>query len=150
MGIGGQAAGGRRHLDEIEQLARATGRAAMIERAVLHQRLDDLLADRIDGIERGHRLLEHHGDDATAQALARGLVEAVHVAALQQHFAADARAHGRVQTENRAQGDALTRARFAEEGEHLAGVEREGHVVHRAHDAVARREGDAEIADAQE
>jgi hypothetical protein len=80
----------------------------------------------------------------------RGLVETVHVAALQQHLAGDARAHGREQAEDRAQGDALARARFAEEGEHLAGLEREGHVVHRAHDSVARLEGDAEIADAQE
>jgi hypothetical protein len=148
--IARQAPLGRRHLDEIEELARAPGRGAAIQVAVLHERLDDLAADRVDGVEGGHRLLEHQGDDPTPQALAGALVEAVHVTPLHEHLAGDPGSHGRMEAENRAEGDALAGARFAEEGEDLPGFEREGHVVHRTHDTVTRFERDAQIADTQE
>src|SRR5262245_23598067 len=54
---------------------------------MLHEGLGNLLADGVDGIERGHGLLEDEGDDAAPQRLARSLVEAVHVLPLHDHFA---------------------------------------------------------------
>jgi hypothetical protein len=124
-------------------------RRRAVEAAVLGERLGDLLADGVDRIERGHRLLEHQGHHAAAQRLARALVEAVHVAALHEHLAAHARARPLVESEDRPEGDALAGARFAQEREHLARLEREGDVVHRAHRAVARLEGHVEVANDQ-
>src|SRR6185295_6199670 len=101
-------------------------------------------------IERGHRLLEHQRDDAAAQRLARALVEPVHVAPLHKYLAAHPRARVLVQAEDRPEGDALAGARLAQEREHLARLEREGDLVHRAHGTVARLEGHAEVANGQE
>jgi len=67
---------------------------------MLDERLLDLSADRVDGIEGRHRLLEDHRHDPAAQILSRALVELIDVAAFEQHFAGDARAPGRVKAEN--------------------------------------------------
>ena len=50
--------------DRIEQLDRPLARRALARprRVVRADRLDDLLADRVDGVQRGHRVLEDHRD----------------------------------------------------------------------------------------
>jgi len=72
--IAREAAPRRRHLHEVEQLVRAPERRLAIAAAVPEERLDDLLSDRVDRIERGHWLLEDHRDDAAAEIFARILV----------------------------------------------------------------------------
>ena len=139
----------RRHSEQQRRLACPPARRAAIEVAVLGQRLGDLLAGRVDVVQRGHRLLEHDRDDGAPELFAGVLVESVHVAAVHGHLAGDAGAKRRVEAGDRTQGDALAGARFAEEGEHRPGVEREADVVHRTRDAVARLERHAEIADDQ-
>ena len=116
---------------------------------MLREGLGDLRADGVHRVERGHRLLEHHGDDAAAQALARALVEPVHVLAVHGDHAAHPRVRALVQPEDGPEGDALARAGFAEDGEDPARLEREGDVAHRAHGSVARLECHAEVADGQ-
>jgi hypothetical protein len=53
---------GIRHLDEIEELQRPPVRLPCGEPSVDAQRLGDLPADGVERVERGHRLLEDHGN----------------------------------------------------------------------------------------
>ena len=53
-------------------IARAS-RLARASSLVAHDRLDDLLADRVGRIERGHRLLEDHREPVAAQVAQRAL-----------------------------------------------------------------------------
>src|SRR5206468_540390 len=120
------------------------------EAAVADERLDDLVADRVHGIERRDRLLEDQGGDASADRSALDLVEAVHVAILEQHFAGDPRVRWRLQAEDRAQRHALAGARLAEQRKHEALVELERDAVERADQPIACIELDAKITHAQE
>ena len=49
-----------------QQVAAPRGGRACVDAAMLPQRLDDLRADRVDRIERRHRLLEDHRDVVAA------------------------------------------------------------------------------------
>src|SRR5882672_6461881 len=122
----------------------------MVEAAMLDECLLDLSADRVDGIESRHRLLEDHRHDAAAKLLSRALVEPIDVVAFEQNFPADARATGWVKAENGTQRDALARTRLAEQREDLPRAQLEAHRADGADDAVAGRELDTEVADAQE
>ena len=51
----------------FEQRDRLLARLRLGEAAMAHQHLDDLLADGVARIERGHRLLEDHRDAVAAQ-----------------------------------------------------------------------------------
>ena len=55
-----------------------------------------------------------------------------------------------MEPQDRAQGDALARARFAQDAQRLAALEVEADAVHRVHGAVGRDEGDVQVADLQE
>src|SRR5438309_166447 len=148
--IAREAALRRRHLHEVEQLVGAPERGLAIAAAVPEERLDDLLSDRVDRIERGHWLLEDHRDDTAAEIFASMLVEPVHVPALHEHLPDHARTRAQVKTEDRAERDALAGARFAEQGEYPTGIKGKRDAGHRTDDAVARLERYAEIADVQE
>ena len=74
---------------------------------MLDERLLDLPADRVDGIEGRHRLLKDHRHDPAAKVLSCVLVEAVDVVAFEQDFPGDARAPGWVKAQNGTQRDAL-------------------------------------------
>ena len=58
----------RRDADQREHLDRALDRRLAAQALVQAQRLGDLLADRVDRVERGHRLLEDHRDLLAADA----------------------------------------------------------------------------------
>ena len=67
---------------ELGQLvARLVPRGARIERLMLPQRFGDLRADRVDRVERRHRLLEDHRDVVAAHLAQRAIVEREDVAA---------------------------------------------------------------------
>src|SRR3989442_766863 len=125
-------------------------RVGRAEPEVADERLDDLVADREHGIEGGHRLLEDHRGDAPAERSALRFVEAIHVAVLEQHLTGDPRVRRRVQAEDRAQRDALARARLAEQREDDALVDFERDTVERPHQPVPRVELDAKITHAQQ
>ena len=79
----------------------------------------DLHADRQDRVQRGHRLLEDHGDFAAARAPKLFLPHRHEVAAVP--FDLAAHMAGLVhEPHQRAQRDALAASRFADETEHLA------------------------------
>src|SRR5215475_748671 len=90
----------------------------------------DLVADPDHRIERGHRLLEDHGDAIAADLAHLGFVEGEQVGTLEQDLAADD-APGRVgyETHDRERTDALAAAGLADDRQRLAALDVEGYVV---------------------
>src|SRR6476660_5668758 len=113
---------------------------------VTHHGLGDLPADRIDRIERQSRLLEDHRDGLAAERGQLIVVEREHVAPEDLDATRDPRALPRQQPHQRAQGDALARAGFTEQAEHLALAERKAEIVHGMDRALAA-EADVESVD---
>ncbi len=118
------------------------------------QRLGDLVADREHRVQRCHRLLEHARDVAAAQALQLGQACGEQVAALE---ADAARALGVVgqQVEDRHRGDALARARLADQRDGRVLGHVESNTAHRIDtlDRAARLDdakGDAQVSNAQQ
>ena len=109
-------------------------------------RFDQLVADRVKRIERGHRLLKDHRDLAAANAVELGLVQ------LQQVLAAiidvaDGFAVGREKAHRRHHGLALARTGFADDSDGFAGVDMQIYALHRVDGAVQRIEPNVEIFD---
>ncbi len=102
MGILLHPTRGVRYAHGIEQLAHAlvnspSGGHRRVP--VPHHRLGDLLTDAHDGIQRGHGLLENHGDSAPAHAAHGGLGQAQEIATLEAHFPAHDAAASRQQSQ---------------------------------------------------
>jgi hypothetical protein len=150
VGVAPQTAFRRRHLDEVQELARAAERIRARHRPMTQQGLDDLVADGEHGIERGERFLEDHGDHRPPQLLPLGLGQPIDVAPGEEDFATHARPPGRVQAEDRAKRDALARARLAQQRQDLSPLEREGDAAERVHGALPRRELDVKISEDQQ
>ena len=74
---------GRGNAHPAQHLDGAPARLAAREAAVAHDRLDDLLADRVGGIERGHRLLKDHGKPIAAQVAQRAVGQAQEIDAVE-------------------------------------------------------------------
>jgi hypothetical protein len=68
-------------------VSNSTTLARLAARAVQRQDLADLLLDRMQRVERGHGLLEDHGDLVAAHAAQPALVGGEHVLALEQDLA---------------------------------------------------------------
>jgi len=118
---------------------------------VEEDRLGDLVADAHDRVEAGHRLLENHRDAVAADLahLRRGHRE--QIAALEEYPPRD---HFRGRFGQQAQDgegvDALAGARFADDGESLAGVEVVGDAVDRRDGPFSRLELRPQSADAED
>ena len=111
----------------------------------------DLIADRHDRVERGHRLLEDHRDLVAADAAHLLLRKAGEIlAAIEQLAADDAAGALGEQPDDRERGHALAAAGLADQPERLAILDVEGDAVDRAHLAVAGEEGGAQVVDPQE
>ena len=97
------------------------------------QRFHDLIADRQDGVEGGHRVLKDHGDAVAENVFQRDLREREQVAlapVVVKKGSAGRDAAGRVdQPHDGERRDALAAARLAHDAEHTA-------LVHRERDAV--------------
>src|SRR5947208_7441931 len=110
------------------------------------QRLVDLLADREYRIERGDRLLEDHRDAVAAQFLEPVLRCRDHILAVEHDAAIDCTVL-RQKPHQRAQSDAFSGPRLAEDAEHLAASEPETDAVDRMDRAVALLEAHCQIVD---
>ena len=109
--------------------------------------LHDLLADGEHRVERGHRLLEHHGDAGAADALHAGIGEAGEVFAGEADFAGgDACGRLRQQAHDGEGGDALAAAGLADDAEDFAFVEGEGDILDGGDLAARGGEGGGEVA----
>ena len=113
------------------------------------------MPDAHDGVQRGHGLLEDHGDVAAAAAAHLGLGEGQQVdwggryAARPGRSKEDAAADlglGGEQAQQGKRGGGLARAGLADQAEGLAGRDREGDAAH----GLAAAEADRQVLDPQQ
>jgi len=151
MGIVAQAAlgFGQRHL--LHGLEHAfTHLPARQAGMVGAHRLGYLLAHAHDGVERGHGLLEDHGDVAAADGADLSGGEGGEIAGVEEDVAGDGGV-GSEQAEDGEGGGGFAGAGFADEGEGFAGSDGEADAVHHFAGGCFRlAEGDGEIADVEQ
>jgi hypothetical protein len=101
--------------------------------------LGELLADRVAGIEGGHRLLEHHGHPVAAQAFGRRRVEVL--ALERERTRAPHRVAGE-QTHQRQRRHRLAAAGLPDDAQRFAALDRKRDVAHGVQGAGRRGEID--------
>ena len=103
----------------------------------------------MQGIERGHRLLEDHGDLGAPDLAQPRLAVGQKILALEQHLALN---HGGAaeQTHDRESGDRFAGAGLADETKGAPALQREGHAVDGEGLGVALPEEDLKIPDVEE
>ena len=151
MRIGVQPPFRRVEADLSQQLQHAGTHRGLVEPVVQLHDLADLLLDRVQRVERGHRLLEDDRDLLPAQ-LAHGVARR-----LEQVLAAivdgAARMRGRgigQQPQDRQRGDRLARARLADQGDDLALGNVEAHLLDGVDDGRSGGKPHRQIADVDE
>jgi len=142
VGIILEAARGRRDLHHLQQLEGAPPRLPLGKPVVALHGLDDLGADREHRIEGGHGLLEHHRHLGAAQIAERAPVESHHVLAGDADLSRKLRPVSGEQPHHGAQRDAFARAGFADDAQHLAGIDGEVDAVDRVHRGLAPDKAD--------
>src|ERR1700676_5035973 len=149
--IAREPAAGFGDADEFEHLDRpVAGCFARGGRPVRADGIDELLTDGEGRVERAQRVLEHHGDLATAHGAHRLLVEGGQIAALEQYLAAGDPARLRHQPHYGQRAEALAGARRADDADRLARRHREAHPAHGLGHAVRHWEGDSQVADVEQ
>ena len=133
-----------------QHLGRPLERGPVRQALVQDQGLADLPADGHDRVERGHRLLEDHGDLVAADRPHGVLVERDEVDAVEAHRSADDPS-GRVgdEAQDRQGRDALAAAGFADDRQRLAAPERKRDAVDGLHQPAARVEVGLQVVDLQ-
>ena len=111
-----------------------------IEAAMVDERLGDLEAEREHRIQARHRLLEDHRDQVAAHLAHLLFGKLQQIAAFEQDLAGRAAVGGRQQPHDRERGDALARARFADDRHRLARRDLERNALH---------DGDPRLVDAE-
>ena len=96
-----------------------------------HQHLDDLLADRVARIERGHRLLEDHRHAVAAQVAQLAVRQIEQADAVEGHGAGHFGARLRQQAHHGERRHALAAAGLADQPERRAARDREVDAVDR-------------------
>jgi hypothetical protein len=148
MRIGVEALGGLGNADLVEQLEGAPARRFARQPLVQDQHLVDLPLDRVQRVERGHGLLEDHGDAVAAHLQELAGRGADQLAALEADRAGRMPGH-RIgqQLQHRERRHRLARARFADQRHGLAAGDLEAHALHRLDRVDAGAEGNREVAD---
>ena len=139
-----------RDADLPQQLDRARPCGALVDALVGPDRLDDLLADPVDRVQRGHRVLEDHPELVAAVVLHLGVRDLEEIGSLVEHLALEARVHAAGQPHQRHRGHALAGARLADDAEHLAALELQRDAVDGADDPVLGCELDTEVVDLEQ
>ena len=148
--VGAEPVAGVRDAHQGEHLRRARAARLLGDVVVRLDGLHELVADLVERMQRGERVLEDHRDLLAAHLAQLGVVHRQQVAPLEQHLAAERRVAGAGEPEHGEVRDALARARLADDAERLARVDRVGHAVDGAHDAVVGRELHGEVLDLQQ
>ena len=137
--------------------ARRAARVALLARlrlgeaAMAHQHFDDLVADRIARIERGHRLLEDHREAVAAHVAQFAIRQVEQPDAVERHGAGNFRALFGQQAHHGQRSHALAATGFADEAERRAARDREIDAIDRDGAAAAiAMEHDAQILDRQQ
>ena len=136
--------------DEAEHLDRAVPRLRLRHVVVDADRLDDLLAHLVEGMQRGQRVLEDHRDVVAAQPAQVGVGRLEQVLAVELDRAGDAGVARARQAHHRQRRDGLAGAGLADDAERLAAVDRVGDPVDGLDDAVVRVEVDPEVLDLEQ
>ena len=114
-----------------QQFRRLFPCGAALQPFVEHEGFRDLVAHREHGVERGHRLLEDHGNVLAPDAPPLLLVHAHELAAPEPDAAAGNRARrGRDQPHDRQRGHALAAAGFAHDAEGFPGTQGKAEPIH--------------------
>ncbi len=116
-----------------EELDRLCVRFASRGASVDQQRLGDLIADAEHRVERRHRLLEDQRDLRAAHRLHVAIAERQQIASFEAHATAGDPSRRLHEAHDRQRGHRFAAARFADEPERLALVDRKAHIVHRGH-----------------
>ena len=147
VGVGVGSPFGLRDADRVQHLHRQPpGLLVANPLAVGADRLDDLVADPVDRVEGGHRVLEDHRDPVAPDPSQLGLARVQQLLATQPRGALDPRVRRAGQAEDRLRGDALARARLADDRQYLAGGETEGDLVDRLQPTAFGDEPDSQVA----
>ena len=135
---------------QLQQLGRTAAGGAARHRLVLGDRLDDLVADREHGIERGHRLLKNHADAVAANRPQRARVELDEIAPVEQDLPADDAA-GRIgdQAQDRQCRDRFSATGLPDDRDGLSRIDREAHVVDGLDDVAGAEETGPQVADVE-
>ena len=105
----------------------------------------DLVTDGLGRIQGAHGLLENHGDTLTTDLLHLASGEIKEVLAIQNDLAGlDLARRPTDQTQHGVASDGLTRTALADQREHFALFDREGHVVNCLDFAFTKEEGCAQ------
>ena len=129
---------------EVQQLQRPRTGFPAAHRPVHEQDLSDLLLDRVQRVQRGHRLLEHHPDAFAADRQQVLVGQADHFRAGDPDRAPRvARVLVRQELHHRQRRHALPRARLADQRHRLAPVDVEAD----APDRLVTAEGDGQVVD---
>ncbi len=134
--------------DLVEKVDHARFCGAVGKPAMNFQNLADLVFDRVQRIERRHRLLKDHRNLVAADSPERFGRKLHQILALKLDHARWVRG-GRVgqQAQDRERGHRLARAGFSDESHRLALADLEGGILHRMHDLAAGMKIDRQILD---
>ena len=137
--------------DRVEQLDRPRPPLGLGDvAAVGADRLDDLAADPVDRVERGHRVLEDHRDPLAAHLLQLRVARVQQLRVAQLHRALDLGVGRAGEADDRLRGDALARAGLADDRQHFARGEVEADPVDRLQQAAFGREADPQVPDGEQ
>jgi hypothetical protein len=132
---------------QFEHFDRARFGGARRHLGMGQDRLDDLLADGVDRIERGHRLLEDHRHLAAAQLAPLVGRQRQHVAISEQHrLGLDLARRARHQTHDRQRRHALAAAGLADKADGAPAGNAEADAVDGAEQAAVGREVGPQVA----
>ena len=119
--------------------------------AVGLDRLDDLVADPVEGVKRGERVLEDHRDLVAADRRSCSSLDRRAGLRPRTALVPEIAAFGAAgEAEDRQVGDALAAAGLADDPERLARLDRERDAVDRLDDAVLGLEADPQIVDREQ
>ena len=147
--IGIHAAFGVVDADLLEQFQHPRPRRLTLQPLMQRQRFRQLLLDRVERVERGHRLLEDEGDVVAAHVAQQLVVGADHLLAVVGDRPAHLSAFAQ-QRHGRQCRDRLARAAFAHQRHRLATVHGKAHPAHRRDQLPVLPEGDLQVFDVQQ
>ena len=131
MGVFVHAPARIRDADIAQRILRDRLCLACANALMQQNRLGDLVADGVDRIERGHRLLKNHRDLAPAHPAHIALRQLHQIAALKHHLPGkDLPGRHRNQAQSRQRRDRFSTAAFPHQRHGLPGKDRECYILH--------------------
>ena len=142
---------GIRQMHRAHDLQHALAALSLVEVGVNLQHFADLVADPLDRIERGHRLLEHHGHTRAADRAQLGVRFRGQLLALQpDRTGLDLHCVLRQETHHRMRGNRFSGAGFADDADDLVGADRHVDAPHGVRPVATAPDGDGKIGDLED